>query len=575
MQKNNTSVARWLFPVLALALFAPDRLVGGQVPAAPGVAKAATNSAAPVLNAVQAVTSTRESGSDDPLGRATPRGTVMGFVKAADSGDYQAAAQYLNTRQHGELAQKLAEQLKDVLDRDASIDVGRLSRKPEGSAANPDPGQPHRELIGSTSTDTGKLSIWLERIQHGEEPPVWLFSEDTLEQIPDAYNSLAEPSEAEQKLPSWLQMHVLAIAIWRWLLLIVAIAAVFFLGSWVSNLVSPALKKFAQRVGGNNALDKVKSIRAPLRLLFIGVILYIFGSTSSLVLARAFWRNAGLIVIIIGTTWLATRTVGLVTQLSIGRFKRLQTTDKIALTGLIGRLLQIAAVTIGALILLEMRGINLTAALTGLGIGGVAIAFAAQKTLENLFGGIMIISDRPIRIGDHCKIGLVEGHVLDIGLRSTRIRTLERTIVTIPNGQLAIMNVENLTLRDKFRFYHILTLRYDTTAAQMQTVLTGISQLLERDPRVENSSYRANFIAIRSFSDDIEISAYVFAENAVRFYVVQEELLMKIFGIVESAGAALSLPTQVTQILGATPPTALARPSDPPATATGSPAARG
>jgi MscS family membrane protein len=565
MQVNKTFAARWLFPVLFLAQFIPARLVAGQVPAAPGVAKAAANSTAPVLSAMQAVTSSRDQGSDDPLGRATPRGTVTGFVKAADSGDYETAAQYLNTKQHGELAQKLAEQLKEVLDRDASIDIGRLSRKPEGSLANPD--LPNHELIGSTSTDTGNLSIKLERVQHGDEPPIWLFSEETLQQIPDAYNNLAEPS--------WLQIHVLAIAIWRWLLLIVAVAAVFFLGSWISNLVSPALIKLAQRVGGDSALDKVKSIRAPLRLLFIGIVLYIFGSSSSLVLARAFWRNVGLIVIVIGATWFATRTVGLVTQLSIGRFKRLQTTDKIALAGLIGRLLQIAAVTIGALILLEMRGINLTAALTGLGIGGVAIAFAAQKTLENLFGGIMIISDRPIRIGDHCKIGLVEGHVLDIGLRSTRIRTLERTIVTIPNGQLAIMNVENLTLRDKFRFYHILTLRYDTTAAQMQTVLTGVNKLLEEDPRVENSSYRANFIAIRSFSDDIEISAYVFAENAVRFYVVQEELLMRIFGIVESAGAALSLPTQVTQILGATPPTALARPSDPPAAATGSRDARG
>jgi MscS family membrane protein len=573
MQVNKTFAARWLFPVLFLAQFIPARLVVSQVPVAPGVTKAATNSESPVLNAVQAVTSPRDQGSDDPLGRATPRGTVTGFVKAADSGDYETAAQYLNTKQHGELAQKLAEQLKQVLDRDASIDIGRLSRKPEGSLANPD--LPNHELVGSTSTDTGNLPIKLERVQHGDEPPIWLFSEETLQQIPDAYNNLAEPSEVEQKLPSWLQIHVLAIAIWRWLLLIVAVAAVFFLGSWISNLVSPALIKLAQRVGGDSALDKVKSIRVPLRLLFIGIVLYIFGSSSSLVLARAFWRNVGLIVIVIGATWFATRTVGLVTQLSIGRFKRLQTTDKIALAGLIGRLLQIAAVTIGALILLEMRGINLTAALTGLGIGGVAIAFAAQKTLENLFGGIMIISDRPIRIGDHCKIGLVEGHVLDIGLRSTRIRTLERTIVTIPNGQLAIMNVENLTLRDKFRFYHILTLRYDTTAAQMQAVLTGISQLLEQDPRVENSTYRANFIAIRSFSDDIEISAYVFAENAVRFYVAQEDLLMRIFSIVESAGAALSLPTQVTQILGATSPTTLAPPSDPPAAATGSRDARG
>jgi MscS family membrane protein len=562
------SIARRLFPAL-LPVLLPAQLVPGQVLAAPGVTKSVVSTIAPGLN-LQPGAAAANEGIDDPLGRATPRGTLMGFVNAADNGDYDTAAQYLHTRQHGELAQKLAEQLKEVLDRDASIDVGRLSRKPEGSRANPE--QPDRELIGSTSTETGKLSIWLERVRQGDEPPVWLFSADTLQQIPEAYNSLSEPSQAERELPAWLQIHVLAVALWRWLLLILAMAAVFFLGSWISKLVGPMLTKLAHRVGGETALEQARRIRAPLRLLFIGIVLFLFGTTLTLVLARAFWRNVGLVVIIIGTTWLATRTIGLITQFSIARFKRLQTTDKIALTGLIGRLLQIAAVTLAALILLEMRGINLTAVLTGLGIGGLAIAFAAQKTLENLFGGIMIISDRPIRIGDHCKIGAVEGYVLDIGLRSTRIRTLERTIVTIPNGQLSIMNVENLTLRDKYRFYHIVTLRYDTTAQQMEAVLGGIRRLLEEDPRVENATARANFFAIRSYSDDIEISAYIFAENPVRFYETQEALLLKIFGIVESAGAQLSLPTQVTRIVGA-PTSALL--STPTAGATDSPDSRG
>jgi MscS family membrane protein len=572
MRSNDSFVARWLFPAL-LPVLLLAQLVPAQVPFAPGAPKAPSSPTVPGLSVQPAAAPAYEQGNDDPLGRSTPRGTVLGFIKAAGNDDYDTAVQYLETRQHGEMARKLAQQLKELLDRDASIDLARLSRKPMGSQANPE--QPNEEHIGSTSAATGNLPIRLARVKLGDEPPVWLFSAATLEQIPDAHDSLTEPSSLEQKLPGWLQARFLTIPIWRWLVLLAAIPLVLFLASWLNKFLHPIFLKLARRIAGDKVAEHVQSIHPPLRVFLVGIVLFIFGSYLPSVLSRAFGRNVGLVVIVVGVTWFFTRTIGGFTQLYVARLKRLQSTDKIALAGLLGRLSQIGAVTIGALVLLDMRGINLTAVLTGLGIGGLAVAFAAQKTLENLFGGIMIISDRPIRIGDHCKIGLVEGNVLDIGLRSTRIRTLERTIVTIPNGQLSIMNVENLTLRDKFRFYHVLTLRYDTTAAQMQAVLTGISTLLEEDPRVESTTYRANFIAIRSFSDDIEISAYIFAENGVRFYVAQEDLLMRIFGIVESAGAAFSLPTQVTRVDGTAAPTASVPSLGPPAAAAGSPDARG
>lgn len=566
-------ITRWLFPAL-LPVFLLVQIASAQVPFAPGAAKAPVSPVIPGLSVPSqaAAPAVHEQSNDDPFGRSTPRGTVLGFIKAASADDYDTAVQYLDTRQHGQLARKLAQQLKEVLDRDASIDLARISRKPEGSQANPE--HPNQEQIGSTSDATGRLAIRLDRVKLGDEPPVWLFSAATLQQIPDAHDNLTDLSPMEQKLPGWLVAHFLTIPIWRWLILLIAVPLILFIGEWLNKLLDPLYRKLARRFAGDKAEEHVRSLLAPIRLFLLGLVLLLFGSTSSLVLVRAFSRSVGMVVIIIGVTWFFTRTIGVSTELYMARLKRLQSTDKIALAGLLGRLSQIGAVLIAALVLLEMRGINLTAVLTGLGIGGLAVAFAAQKTLENLFGGIMIISDRPIRIGDQCKIGLIEGNVLDIGLRSTRIRTFERTIVTIPNGQLSIMNVENYTLRDKYRFYHVVTLRYDTTAAQMQSVLGGIRRLLEDDPGVETSTFRVNFIAIRSFSDDIEISAYIFTENPVRFYEAQEVLLLKILGIVESAGAVFSLPTQVTQIVGAVPPTASAQPSSPPAAAADSPAAR-
>ena len=124
-------------------------------------------------------------------------------------------------------------------------------------------------------------------------------------------------------------------------------------------------------------------------------------------------------------------------------------------------------------------------------MGGIAIAFAAQKTLENLFGGISIIFDRTIRVGDTCKIGTQSGVVEDIGLRSTSLRTDARTVLTVPNGQLSAMNVENFGMRDKSYFYHVIGIRRETGAAQMRAVLDALRKLLNDDVRVEPETSRS------------------------------------------------------------------------------------
>jgi MscS family membrane protein len=223
--------------------------------------------------------------------------------------------------------------------------------------------------------------------------------------------------------------------------------------------------------------------------------------------------------------------------------------EKIALVGLLGRVLKIAVFITGALTVGYLAGLKLTAALASLGIGGLALAFSSQKTLENLFGGISIISDRPMRIGDMCKIGDVFGTVKDIGLRSTRIRTFDRTIVTIPNAQVSTMNLENFTLRDKFWFHPVISLRRQTTIDQMETVLRNIRDLLDKDSHVESETARARFISIGSVSQDVEVFAYVFAPSYEEFLAIQEQLLLRILEIAELAGTALAVPLQHTYIV--------------------------
>jgi MscS family membrane protein len=228
--------------------------------------------------------------------------------------------------------------------------------------------------------------------------------------------------------------------------------------------------------------------------------------------------------------------------LSLKRLERVQRSGDTALVRLLNRLSKAAAVIVGGLFLLYLSDVDLTAALTGLGVGGLAIGFGAQKTIENLFGGIMVISDKPINVGDVCRAGEVFGTVEDIGIRSTRIRTLDRTVVSVPNGQLALMTLENLAQRDRILFQHTVGLGYQTTADQLRDVLAAIRRLLDAHPMVDSTSARTRFIRFSGTSLDLEIFAYVLERDYDAFLAVQEELLLGIIDIIDISGASVAVP---------------------------------
>jgi MscS family membrane protein len=501
---------------------------------------------AQIPGAPKRVAEPQTEASDDPLGRGTPRGTVLGFFKAVGKEDYDEAAGYLDTKQKGDLAQKLAQELKTILDKEGSIDIKNLSRRPEGDAAS---SQPNRYLAGVVTSSSGKVEIWLDRVKRGDDPPIWLFSRETLKQIPDLYDEIDTTSSIEHSMPDWLKLKVLWMPLWHWLGLLIAIPLVVLLASLLVRLLGKVMDPVAARLWGAAGANQSKRLAGPLRLLLLGILLVISGMYSRTALSRSLWNELGKVLIMFGITWLFMKIIGLLSVITVSRLKKKQAYDQIALAGLVGRLSQITALIIGIFVVLHMAGVNLTAALTGLGIGGLAVAFAAQKTIENLFGGITITSDRPVRIGDACKIGDVVGEVVDIGLRSTRVRTADRTIITIPNAQLATSNLENYALRDKFLFHPVLSLTHQTTAGQMQTVLGNIRKLLDKHPDVESSTARVRFIAVRAGSFDVEIFAYVVGSDFNKYLAVQEELLLEMLGIVESAGTALALPTQVTHLI--------------------------
>jgi len=483
---------------------------------------------------------------DDPLGRSAPYGTVKGFVKSTELGDYAKAAQYLHTRKKGEAAQKLAEQLQTVLDWGLKADLEKLSRKPEGDLK--DGLEMKQDRVGTIDTNLGKLDILLDRVDRKGESAVWLFSSETLALIPQAADEVS-PLSFEKHIPKPLvQFKLLTIPIYRWIVFILALAIAIALGSSVAHALFPLLRRALRRLTGEEDKQALASIKAPIRVALISVAILLFANLSVTLYMRQFWRNVGSTVAIIGLAWLLLQLIGILSTLYARHLLSRRMQGKIAMWALFSRLSKAVVFIAAALLLLHGAGANLTAILTGLGVGGIAVALGAQKTLENLFGGMMIISDEPIRVGDFCRLGDQLGTVEDIGLRSTRIRTPSRTIVAIPNGQLAIMNIENFSVKDKFWFHHMVGVRYETSADQLRYVLAQVRRMLHEHSKVYPDDARIRFVGLGASSLDLEIFAYIKADGMPEFLNIQEDLLLRIMDIVNKSGTGIAFPSRTTYV---------------------------
>ena len=487
-----------------------------------------------------------QKAGNDPLGRSTPYGTVKGFILSAEANDYVKAAQYLHTRKKGEAAQNLAQQLQAVLDWGLKVDLLKLNRKPEGDPT--DGLEATQDRVGTVGTSSGKLEILLERVNRNGQDPIWLFAAETLALVPGAAEETS-PVNFEKYIPQPLiQIKLFSTPLYRWIILILALAISIALGSAVTKALSPFLRRALRRLTGQEDKRELASIRGPIRVVLISGIILLFSNLSATLLMRQFWKSVGGTLALIGLAWLLIKLIGILSTLHARHLLSRQMQGKIAMWALFSRLLKAAVLIAAVLLLLYLAGANLTAVLTGLGVGGIAIALGAQKTLENLFGGMMIISDEPIRVGDFCRLGGELGTVEDIGIRSTRIRTQSRTVIAIPNGQLAVMNIENYSLRDKFWFRHMIGLRYETSADQLRYVLAEVRKMLLAHSKVDPDDARIRFVGFGSSSLDLEVFAYVKAAVMTEFLGIQEDLLLRIMDIVNKSGTGIAFPSQTSYV---------------------------
>ncbi len=479
----------------------------------------------------------------DPLGRTSPRGTVLGFLAAAGKGNMEAAAQYLNTPLRGKSAEGLARELFTVLDKRLPARLLKLSDSPEGSLATLKPGQ---DLVGTIPSVDGDVDILVELVTIGKQPPHWLFAKETLEYIPTLFEEL-DAIPINNFVPEFLLTTRLGgILLFQWLFVFVGLPALYFATGLLNWFLGLLINSIRRRVLKKTPSSIPSVLSVPFRLLLIALIIEAMLLKISLPLfARQFWSTTERFLAIVAGVWFGFLVVRKIEKLIRRRLVRVGNIGAFSMVRLGRGLMDLVFLFAGLLATLYLFGIRPSTTLAGVGIGGIAVAVAAQKSLENLLGGVSIVFDQVVRVAEFLKIGDVMGTVVEVGWRSTSIRTLDRSVVSIPNGQLANLSLENMSSKDKFWFNPAVKLRYDTTAAQMRSILTGLDSILKYHPQVETDSIHVRFIQFGPSSLVLDVFAYVLTTDRLEFLRVQEELLLQTMDTVEAAGAHIALESPV------------------------------
>src|SRR5262252_5476224 len=479
----------------------------------------------------------------DQLGRNTPANSVLGFLKAATSGDYSIAAQYLQMSPAHRQAEgeKTATKLKFVLDNGF---VGNYSRfnQPEGT---PQEGVSlgHQKL-GTISAGDVETDLDMVRVSDPNAGKIWLISSDTLARLPELYDQ-AEARQVASKLPAFLVKHNLGgMPLWQWLALLVATPFAAGLGWLVLAILEIPLRWWARRHGQMDVANW-RSVSGPAWLLS-GTLIHqaIVVKLRLPLLVRHYYFQVTSIALILSATWIFWRVVRWsLYRVRLGALARGHAgTGSLMLLG--ERILKAIILIAGILAVLGNLGFNMSTALAGLGIGGLAIGFGAQKTIENLFGGVSVLGDEVFRVGDTCRFGDRTGVIEDIGLRSTRIRTEERSLLAIPNGTVATINLENLSRRDKILFKTNLSLRSETRADHVRFILAELRRLLYSHPKIESGTVRVRLSDIAGAAPIVEVLAYILTQDFNEFAAVREDVLLRMLDVVESSGSGLALPAQ-------------------------------
>jgi MscS family membrane protein len=469
---------------------------------------------------------------------------IRGFIRAVDRNDYVSAARYMQlSREQLPHAKLLARDEHELLNCCFDQPLATISDADTGAL---DDGLPlDQERIGPLKIGDHRADIILVHVSR-PDGSIWLISSMTLEQVPALHEFITE-SRIERMMPSVLQEHsVLGLSLAHWIVWFISLLLpipCFMILMWASIFVVRLLVRNNEKRAF--VLELYERIKWPF-ILILSIIVHLLSlrRLGFPLQFRIFSGHVGAIILIVLTTSALRRSVALVSDRARLRLLRIDRRHSASMLLLGERLLKVLLTIAAAFATLTVVGVDTKTALTGLGIGGIAVAFGAQKTVENLLGGILLISDKAIAVGDLCSISGRMGTIEDITLRSVRMRTIEQTLLLVPAGSLSQENIESFRSRTKMPMIVTIRLQYSSTQSQISSVRDGIYSLVTEDVRVEASSARVNLTDFGQWAIELQIWAYVLTADIQKFNAIRHELLLRIAQIVESAGCSFALPSQ-------------------------------
>ena len=480
---------------------------------------------------------------DDEFGRGTPRSTVQGFLAAARSRDFERASQYLDLRNlPPELDQRqgpqLARQLKIVLDRALWVDLDLLSASPEGDVRDSLPYG--RDRLGQIVMPAKPVDIFLQHVPRGDGSYVWKIAATSVGEIPALYTEFGY-GRLEEIFPAWFfDYQVLGVEVWRWAVIVVAGMAILP----VAVLATAAVIGLLRRLRPDLGEEADRFLVGPIRLMVWALVgRAVLDSIGHSLVTQALAHAATAVVIALA--WLLLRLLDLATARITRRLEEKGLAGSAVLLRPATRLLKLVVLVGAALLWLDNVGFKVTTLLAGLSISGIAVALASQKSLENVFGAVTLYTSHPVRVGDFCRFGNQLGTVEEIGLRATRVRTLDRSLVSVASGEFAAMHLENLSVRDRFWYHPKLRLRYETTPDQIRYISVEIRKMLYAHPKILSEPLWVRFQGFSEHSLDLDVCAYIGVTRYSESLGIAEDLNLRMMEIIKAAGSDFAVPARI------------------------------
>lgn len=430
-----------------------------------------------------------------------------------------------------EVGRETAIFLKEVIDRVIVVDFEKIPT----------------ELPKESPTWRMKNSdIAIARIDEGDDVGRYKFTKQTVRNARRYYErikarpylagtgqgALYEAPWLERRVPSWLRTTLVLIPNWKWLGLLGAALA----GLLVKLLGQSIARRWhiAERPVGWIAFSAF--LHFAVRLLAIDGAL----ALALLVLIQILFSGA--------CVWLAYRLVDVFVERIRDRAALSGNTLDRHVVALIRKTLQVVVLVIGVLVVFQNLGINVVSLMAGLGLGGLAFALAAQDTCKNFFGSLMILFDRTYKTGDVVRIGQFNGTVEEVGFRSTRLRSVENTLVSIPNSTVANENVDNFSRRAIWRVALNLGLTYDTSAEKLRAFVSDAARLLRASPKVRQDTVTVHFSDFKADSLDVYVECFLNVADIAEYRKEREAILFEFLGLAEAVGVEFAFPTRTVHV---------------------------